>query len=128
MVYKSTRERVECASNFLSHVLNRLMWCHGMVLRIVFLRFNTLDMSWYYWISSSLGFFFLKRKLSLTLSWNGLWGPILPLPICVQTLSSTQGALLRNGLVLLFYCHIRGCSPLFVEGTFILLCNKTFSA
>ena len=44
MVYKSTRERVKCASNFLSHVLNRLMWCHGMVLRIVFSCFYTLDM------------------------------------------------------------------------------------
>ena len=129
MIYKSTRERVEFASKFLSRVLNRLMWCHGMVLRFLFSRFYTLDM--YLDIIRYLlvwAFFFLRRNLGLTLSWNLLWGSILPLPICVQTLSPIKGALLQNGLILPFYCHIRGCSPLFAKGTFILLCNKTFFA
>ena len=71
MIYKSTRERVEFASKFLSRVLNRLMWCHGMVLRFVFSHFYTLDMYldiiryllvWAFFSFLSF-FFFFKKEL-----------------------------------------------------------------
>ena len=67
---------------------------------------------------------FLRRKLSLTLSQNGLKGPILLLPVYAQTLSPVQGVLMRNGLILLFLLLLKGLFYTFYRRNIILLYNE----
>ena len=67
---------------------------------------------------------FLRKKLSLTLSQNGLKGPILPLLVCAQTLSPVQGVLMQNGLILLFLLLLKGLFYTFCKRNIIVLYNE----